>query len=133
MYQARVLELVRAQFVGQPDAAPLVPSQVDHDTTPLVDDPFEGLLQLRPAVAAPTAEHVTGEALRADPGQHRLVAGQVPAHQRHVLGVVDRVPVPEGGEVSDARGQPGPGDSFDEPLHPGPVRGQVSIEIIVNP
>ena len=80
---------------------------------PSCADPLERLLELRSAVAALRPEHVAGQALRVHPGQHRLVAGDVAAHQHDVLGAVDGDAVAVGREVAVRGGQPGLGD----PLH----------------
>ena len=110
-----VLEGIGLQLRDQADPPALVAAQVDHDTASLGDDPLEGLVELRAAVAAMAAEHVPGQALRVHPGQDRLVARHVAVHQRDVLGVVDGDPVAEGGEVAEPGGQAGLGDALDVP------------------
>ena len=43
-------------------------------------------VELQAAVAAQRAEHVAGEALAVHPHQHVLLARDLAAHERHVLG-----------------------------------------------
>src|SRR5437016_5467421 len=68
-----ILQLVGAQLVSQADRAAFVSADVQDDAPPFRADQLEGPLQLAPAVAPERAEHVTGEALRVDPG-HDLLA-----------------------------------------------------------
>src|SRR5436305_736736 len=79
---------------GLPAPAALVPGEVEHDPAALGGDRRHGLVQLRAAVAAQRAEHVPGQALGVQPGQHAL-AVDIAEDQRHVLGAVDLVPVAE--------------------------------------
>src|SRR5918995_3569310 len=87
-----LLELVGLQLGHQPDAAALVPAQVDDDATALSHDPVHRLVELRTTVAAAAAEDVAGQALRVHPGEDRLAVGEgrrVAVHEGHVLAAVD--------------------------------------------
>ena len=87
-----VLKCVRPQLGQQPDAASLVPAQIDHDPAAGVADLAERRLQLLAAVAASRTERVPGQALRVHPHQRRRSAARadLSQHQRDVLGAVRR-------------------------------------------
>mmetsp|Transcript_45417 Transcript_45417/g.108966 ORF Transcript_45417/g.108966 Transcript_45417/m.108966 type:complete len:270 (+) Transcript_45417:125-934(+) len=62
--RAALLQRVGVHLGAQPDAAPLLPAQVEHDTVAVVLDCLQRGLELRPAVASQAAEDVAGAALR---------------------------------------------------------------------
>ena len=92
---------------------------------PSCGDPGQRGLQLRTAVAAHRAEHVTGQALGVHPHQHVLAVADVAADQRDVLGTVVGRPVPERGEHAVLGRHPRLGDPLDLLLGTPPVRDQV--------
>src|SRR5690606_39667291 len=63
-----VLQRVRPQLGEEPDAASLVPAQVQDDAAPLLPDALHGGVQLGPAVAALGVQDVAGEAFGVDAG-----------------------------------------------------------------
>ena len=65
--EAGVLQRIGVELGVQADASPLLP-QVQQEAAG-VGDALDGLAQLRPAVAALTAEHVAGEALAVQPDE----------------------------------------------------------------
>ena len=81
-----VLQRIRPQLLAQPDAAALVPADVDHCSAPFGPDQPQRLLELLAAVAAPRAERVAGQALGVHPDQRRRRVGGVvvgDAHAEH--------------------------------------------------
>ena len=130
---AGVLERVGLQLGDQTDPAALVAAQVDHHAASGGHDAGERLVELRTAVAALRAEHVTGQALRVHPGQHRLPSPapvevsshQVAVHQGDVLGVVDGRVVAVRREVAVPGRQPGLRDPLDQGLGAVSVAHQV--------
>src|SRR5450631_1317889 len=81
---AAVLECVGADLVAEPDAAPLLP-EVDDEAGPFGGDPLERGVELLPAVALERPDHLGGPALGVDTAEHVAGAGDVAAHDRHVL------------------------------------------------
>src|ERR1700722_1600752 len=59
---ALLLQVVCAQLVRQPDAAPFVPPEVDHHAGALGADEAHRLVQLGPAITAQRAEYVSRQA-----------------------------------------------------------------------
>ena len=75
---ALVLQLVGAQLLQQADAPALVPADVQHNARgPPSTTARKRRVQLRAAVAAQRAEHVTGQALGVHPHQHVLAVADV--------------------------------------------------------
>ena len=66
--EPRVLQLVRLQFIDQPDAAPLLRQIQQHPRRCLRDLP-QRKFKLRPAIAALRRKHISRQALRMDPHQ----------------------------------------------------------------
>ncbi len=82
---AAVLQFVGPQFVQQADAAPLL-VLVNQQPAAFFGDQVQRQLQLRPAIAPQTVEHVAGQALRVDADQRRLAPRGHLAHpQDHAL------------------------------------------------
>src|SRR5437667_216141 len=96
-----VLERVRADLVGEPDAAPLL-VQVHDDTPSGGRDLLERLPELVATIAPFGAEDVARETLGMQPDEHVGVGLHVAEHERHVLMLIDRVVVDDG-----AAGRPG--------------------------
>ncbi len=122
---AVVLEGVGPELGDQPDAAPLVAAEVDHDAAAGGDDALQRLVELGAAVAPLGAEHVTGQALGVHPRQHRLRPGQVAVHESEVLGVVDRREIAVRRELAVPGRQPGLCDAADQALGAVAVADQV--------
>ena len=86
--EALVLERVRLELVAQPDPAALVSPYVDDDAFALFVDLLHRFGQLRPAVAADAAQHVTGEALGVHAHEDVLLARWVALDERDVRAAV---------------------------------------------
>ena len=111
------------------DAAALVPAHVQHDAATLTGHHRHGGVQLRTAIAAPRAEHVTGQALRVHPHQDVaavvLRAGDIAANQCDVLHLVIDAHVADGPKLAVAGGNSRLGDPFDVLLVLAPVLDQI--------
>src|SRR5207244_2320997 len=79
--EARLLQLVRAQLVEQPDAPSLL-GHVQEDASVLAADLGERLLELLAAVAAHGVEDVAGQALGVDAHEDVLLAFDLSLHER---------------------------------------------------
>ena len=77
--EALVLQLVGPQLVGDADAPALVTAQVHDDAAALGGDHLHRRVELRPAVTAPRAEDVAGQALAVHPHEHLVGAVDVAA------------------------------------------------------
>eukprot|EP00756_Hemistasia_phaeocysticola_P004773 Hpha_TRINITY_DN12999_c0_g2::TRINITY_DN12999_c0_g2_i1::g.164335::m.164335 len=77
-----LLQLVRRQFVCQPDAPPLL-GHVQQHTHPSIPEQPQGRVQLLGAVAFPRAEHLARLTLIMHPQRHCLPPCHVPEHHRH--------------------------------------------------
>ena len=97
-----LLQLVRAQFVAESDAAAFVSAQVDQDTGSGVGDRAEGGSELGSAVTAQGPGEVSGEALAVQAHQWCVGGGGIAHHQDHVLGAVAGAVVGECVEGADA-------------------------------
>ncbi len=114
---AGVLQLIGLQLVHQTDAAALVPAHVEHHAAAFAGHHRHRGVQLRTAVAAPGAEHVTGQAFRVHPDQHVVAvtgrAGDVAADQRDVLDVLVDARVADRPELAVPGRDAGLGDALD--------------------
>jgi hypothetical protein len=81
--QAPVLQRVGVQLLVQPDAPPFL-AQVQH-VPAACGDPLDCFAQLRPAVAALAAEHVTGEAFTVQAHQRQAGRGGPAEFECHVV------------------------------------------------
>jgi hypothetical protein len=92
--QLLLLERVGGDLVREPDAASLLP-QVEENAAPLLAQEPHAIFELLPAIAAPRAEDVSGEALRVQSNQDRLVLPDGPrletGNERNVLFAVCRL------------------------------------------
>src|SRR5262245_23028787 len=86
---ALVLQLVGAHLVQQPDPAPFLPHVHEHAAA-LGLDPGQRLVELKPAVAAAGAEHVSRQTLGVYAHEHRRFTGDRAHHQRQRHAAVDR-------------------------------------------
>src|SRR5690606_18316755 len=120
-----VLELVRGELVEQPDAPPLVAADVEDHSPALFGHASQGCVELRSAVAPLAPEHVPGEALGVDPGEHALSVAHLAHHQGDVLPLVDERLVPDGTELPVPGREPGVDDPLYETLGPPSVGDQV--------
>src|SRR5262245_22149991 len=77
---ALVLERVGADLVGEADASSLL-VQVDQHAAARRGDQIERLAELVATVASLGAEHVSGQAFRVQPHQHRRLALHVAEHE----------------------------------------------------
>src|SRR5688572_25949894 len=64
-----LLELVRAELVGDADGATLVPADVEDHASPFTSDQLHRPIQLLAAVASERAEHIAGQALGMHAGE----------------------------------------------------------------
>src|SRR5205814_9466157 len=85
-----VLELVRANFVRQPDAAPLL-IQVKEHTSSFSRDPPHRKIELSTAIAADRVKDIAGEALGVDPNKDVFAIRDVAAHERDVGLIIQHV------------------------------------------
>ena len=112
-----VLQLVGLQLVHQADAAALVAAHVQHHAAALAGDHRHRGVQLRAAVAAAGAEHVTGEAFRVHAHQHvvpvAVRSGDVATDQRDVLDVVVDAGVADRAELTVPGRDAGLGNALD--------------------
>ena len=126
---AGVLQLVGLQLVHQPDAAALVAAHVEHHAAALPGHHRQRGVQLRAAVAAAGAEHVTGQALGVHPHQHVVAVavrpGDVAADQRDVLDVLVDAGVADRAELAVPGRDAGLGDALDVLLVLAPPLDQV--------
>ena len=113
----------------QADAAALVAAHVEHDAAALAGHHRQRGVQLRAAVAAPGAEHVTGQALGVHPHQDVVPVavrpGDVAADQRDVLDLVVDAGVADRPELAVPGRDPGLGDALDVLLVLAPPLDQV--------
>src|SRR5258705_3174816 len=123
-FEPLVPRLVRADLVGEADAAPFL-VQVQQDAAPFRGDTRHRRLELRAAVAARGVKDVAGQALRMHPDEHVLALADVAAHQRDVGHVVDGVLVGEDLEVAVLGWQLRVRGTLDETLGPHPVLDQI--------
>jgi hypothetical protein len=70
--ESLLLERVGGDLVSEPDAASLLP-QVEENAAPLLAQEPHALFELLTAIAAPRAEDVSGQILRVQSDQDRLV------------------------------------------------------------
>ena len=86
----------------RPMPATLVAAQVHDDAGALLGDELHRGVELQAAVAAHRPEHVAGEALGVHAHEHVLLARDLAAHERHVLGAVEQRLEHVAGEVAVA-------------------------------
>ena len=83
--------------MGQPDAAALVPTEVDHYAAAFIGDRTQRLFELIAAVAAQRSDDVASEAFAVHPHQGTVTAAPGGCHitedQREVFDAVDAAPV----------------------------------------
>ncbi len=107
-----VLQLVGLDLVREADPPTFVTPEV-HDHAALgLGDTGECMFQLVAAVALPRAQHVAGEALAVQPGEH-AGSGRIALDDGDVFVPVERS-VRHDPEVAVGRGEPSVADSFDQ-------------------
>src|SRR2546426_331172 len=121
---ALILKLVRAHLVHETAPPPLL-AHVHEHASPLGLDDREGLLELRPAVAAARVKDIADQALGVDADQHRLVADHLPHHERHRHPVVHARVIRDRGEIAEVGGQLVGRDPTDQLLRADPILDQV--------
>src|SRR4051812_30945934 len=89
---AAVLQLVGLQLGGDPDAAALVPTQVDDDPAARGRDGGHRIVELGAAVAPARAEHVAGQALAVHADEQRVLPAWIALDEREVIDAVDLRP-----------------------------------------
>ena len=119
-----LLQLVGAQLVEQPDAAPLL-AEVEQHAPALGLDHRQRRLELLAAVAAQRVEDIAGEALGVHAHEHVLRSLDVALDERDVVLAVEHRAVADRDEVAERRRQPGRDDALDELLGAPPVGDQV--------
>jgi len=97
------LQLVGPDLVPETDAATLVAAQIHHDPLPFGGNLLERTVELHAAVAPERSEHVAGEALAVHAHEHVGLAGDLTAHEREMLGVVEQRLEHMGGEIAVLR------------------------------
>src|SRR3569832_259916 len=81
--ESAILQCISADFVGEPDPAPLLAQVEQHAAALFADDPQRSL-ELESAIALERAEHVAGQAFAVQTDQRRLAAER-PDDQRDLL------------------------------------------------
>ena len=119
--------------MAEPDAAALVPAEVDDHAPALGRDLRERAVELEPAVAAHRAEDVAGEALAVHPHEDVVLAGDVAAHERHVLHAVEQALEHDRGELAVAGGDARLAHSPDQLLAVAAVADEVRDRDEVQP
>ena len=122
--EALILQLVGADLVGEPDAAPFL-VQVEEHAAALGRDALHGPRQLGAAVATAGAEHVAGQALRVDAHEHAFPVAHVAPHERDVGPPVDDAVVGGHGEGPVRRRKPRRRQALHEPVVAHPVLDQI--------
>ncbi len=82
--ETAILQVVGANLVREPDPAPLLP-HVEEDPLAGGGDHLQGQAPLLAAIAAERPQDVPGQALRVDTHEDRLVRADLPAHEGHML------------------------------------------------
>src|SRR5262249_26048683 len=108
-----ILQLVRAQLVVQPDAAPLL-SPVDVSAPAFLLPRGRRRIQRRGGVAPARPKQGAGKAVREHRDEDRLGAADVAHDERDVLASVHGRLVGDGHELAELRRQPGGGDATDQ-------------------
>ena len=106
---AFLLERVRRDLVGQPDATSLL-VEVDDDAGAAALDELHGELELLAAVTLERAQHLGGEALVVHSNREVAGAAHVPDEDGHGLAVVPLVAVRADAKIPTLCGEEGLGD-----------------------
>ena len=122
--RTRVLQLVRLQFVQEPDAAPFL-VEIDNHAAPFVRDEFHCGVQLPAAVAPCRMKDVAGEALRMHPREHVVMTMHIAEDQRNVFVVIDIVAVADDAELAELRWEPCFGHAVHQALRAQPMRDEL--------
>src|SRR5665213_2745280 len=104
------------QLAHEPDATPFVTADVQHDASAFGRDRRHRGVQLRTAIAAQRAEHITGQALGVRTYEDVLAvvsSADLTHDERDHLGAVEQAAVPDRPPFPMESRQPSLGDALD--------------------